>query len=383
MYLFRKYLFKIKANLFTRKAAYILVSALSLLIFYQIILKPQTKVIEKSIPVSIFHVHTKDIPVYISALGTVTPESSVTVTAMVSGRIEKVLFKDGQKVKAGDLLAEIDSRQYRAQVAQYQGQLERDHALLENAKVDLKRYEDLWKENSVSKQTLDTQKALVDQYEGTVKIDQGLLDNAKVNLSYCYITSPIDGQVGLRQIDEGNILQTQSANEIAVINTINPITVVFSIPESDLQKVIHEFTKGNMLEVFAYNESDDKVISKGSLLAIDNQIDLKTGTVKLKAIFNNDANTLFPNQFVNIKLLIKTINNAVIVPVSAVQKGRDGDYVFKLEKASKVKLTEVEVGESFNNLLVIKSGLNLGDKIVYEGTDKLTDGTRVSYEKKQ
>ena len=360
-----------------------LVSAFSFFIFYLIILTPQTKVIEKSIPVSIFNVHSKDIPVYISALGAVKPESSVTVTAMVSGKIIKVFFKDGQKVRMGELLAEIDSRQYRAQVAQYQGQLERDKALLENAKVDLKRYEDLWKENSISKQALDTQKSLVDQLEGTVKIDKGLLDNAKINLSYCYITSPIDGQVGLRQIDEGNIIQTQGANEIAVINTINPIAIIFSVPENDIQKIIQEFTTGNKLETFAYDPSNENIIASGSLLAIDNLIDEATGTVKMKALFDNSQSTLFPNQFVNIKLLIKTIKDAVVVPVSAVQKGRDGDYVFKLEKANKVKLTEVEVGESFKNLLVIKSGLNLGDKIVYEGTDKLTDGARVSFEKKR
>ena len=323
-----------------------------------------------------------DVSVYITALGNVTPEYSVTVKAQVSGQLMKVLFKDGQQVKTGDMLAQIDRRPYEAQLLQYQGQLEHDMALLENTNIDLKRYQTLWKQNSVSKQVLDTQIALVKQYEGTVKLDEGLLDNAKVNLSYCDITSPIDGQVGIRQIDEGNFIQAASNIEIAVINSVNPIMVIFSIPENELSAVLNAFNKDNNLETIAYDQDQKKPVASGTLLAIDNQIDPTTGTVKLKATFKNDNNILFPNQFVNIKLRLNNLKDVIIIPAAAVQFGPNGSFVYKLTDNDRVKVVQVETGVTRDNDIVITSGIVKGDIVVIAGADKLTEGAIVKTGKK-
>lgn len=337
---------------------------------------------DKAISVLTAEAKNDDVSVYITALGNVTPEHSVTVKAQVNGQLMKVLFQDGQKVKKDDVLAQIDKRPYEAQLLQYKGQLQHDMALLENANTDLKRYQMLWKQNSISKQVLDTQIALVKQYEGTIKIDEGLLENAKINLSYCDITSPIDGQVGIRQIDEGNFIQAASNIEIAVINSMDPIMVIFSIPENELSDIVNAFKKDNNLETTAYDQDQKKPIASGVLIAIDNQIDPTTGTVKLKAKFKNDDNILFPNQFVNIKLHLNNLKDVVVIPTTAVQFGPNGSFVYKLSDNDKAKVVRVETGVTRDNDIVITSGIVKGDVVVIAGADKLTDGAIVKVGKK-
>ena len=332
---------------------------------------------DKSIAVGTAVVTTMDVPIYVTALGTVIPEKTVTATAQVNGRLNKILFQDGQEVKAGQALAEIDSKPYEAALAQSEGQLVRDTALLANAKLDLQRYRALWKQNSVSEQVVDTQASLVTQYEGVVELDKGLVDSARVNLSYCFITSPIDGHVGLHLIDEGNVVQTAGNTGIVVINTLNPITVIFSVPENELSTVLAEWTKNRSIDAIAYDRELKKPLSNGKLLAIDNQIDPTTGTVKLKAVFKNDERTLFPNQFVNIKLLLNTLKDAIVVPIAAVQRGKSGNFVYKVDSDNKVHTTFVDIGATYNHHVVITSGLLQGDVVVVDGVDKLTDGASV------
>jgi multidrug efflux system membrane fusion protein len=332
---------------------------------------------DKAILVATAAAHEADIDVYVSVIGTVTPKYSVTVKPQVSGELIKVYFKEGQNVKTGELLAEIDQRPYIAQLNQYEGQLVRDKALLENAKLDLQRYQTLWDQNSVSKQVLDTQISLVNQYEGTVEVDAALVENAKVSLSYCQITSPIDGQVGLRLIDEGNIVDSSAGTSIVIINTIDPITVVFAIPEIELPKVAAKFNKDKAIPAFAYDHEQTELLATGTLIAIDNQIDLATGTIKLKAEFANANNGLFANQFTNIKLLIDKLSNVLVVPVSAVQYGRESPYVYKVDANNKVQFTNVALGVTSGDNIMITSGLAKGDIVVTQGGDKLIEGSLI------
>ncbi len=319
-----------------------------------------------------------NVPIYVTALGTVTPTYSVTVKTQVNGQLLRVLFKEGQLVKAGDVLAEIDPRLYEAQLAQYEGQLARDNALLLNAQLDMKRYQTLWRQNSVAKQVYDTQTALVKQNEGVVQLDEGLLQSAKVNLIYTKITSPIDGRVGLRLVDPGNIVQTADTTGIAVINMLNPITVVFSIPEDALPAVMEQLNAGNTLIVQAYNRDQTKLLATGILLTIDNQIDPLTGTVKLKASFQNEQNSLFPNQFVNVKLQIKTLQNAVVVPIAAIQQNAKNAFVYVLNSNQTVSIKPVVIEAQAANDMTAVSGVTAGQFVVVEGVDKLVDGAAVS-----
>ncbi len=320
----------------------------------------------------------RNIPVYLSALGTVTPTYSVIVRTQINGRLLHVLFREGQMVKAGDLLAEIDPRPYQAQLLQYQGQLARDQAALTNSQLDLKRYQKLWKEDSVSKQTLDTQAALVKQNEGTVKLDQGLIAGTQVNLTYCEITAPVAGRVGLRQVDAGNVVQTSDPNGLVVLNTLNPISVVFSLPQDNIAAVMAALNAGTTLQVFAYNRDQNKLLATGTLLTVDNQIDPTTGTVKLKASFANTNNQLFPAQFVNIRLLINTLQKAIVIPTAAVQHGVQNSYVYVVNSdqtvSSKPIVTSINDGEN----TVITSGISLGQTVVVDGADKLIDGATVA-----
>lgn len=318
-----------------------------------------------------------NVPIYLNALGTVTATYSVTVKSRVNGQLLQVLFKEGQMVKTGDLLAQIDPRPYEALVEQYQGQLVRDTALLLNAKLDLKRYAILWKQNSVAKQVYDTQVALVKQDEGVVQLDEGLLQGAKVNLFYTKITSPIDGRIGLRLVDPGNIIQTTDTTGIAVINMLNPITIVFPIPEDAVPAVMKQLTAGKILPVQAYNRDQTKLLATGVLLTIDNQIDPTTGTVKLKASFQNENNLLFPNQFVNVKLLIKTLSQAVVVPVAAIQRNAEKAFVYVLNANQTVSMKPVLIEAEANEMSVVK-GVAAGQFVVVEGADKLVDGTAVA-----
>ncbi len=332
----------------------------------------------QGLPVVLATAQTSDVPVYLSALGAVTPTYSVTVRTQINGQLLEVLFTEGQMVKKGDLLAQIDPRPYEAQLIQYEGQYARDQALLANAKIDLQRYQKLWKEDSVAKQILDTQVALVQQDEGTVKIDEGLLASTKLNLYYTRIISPIDGRVGLRLVDPGNYVQTTDTTGIAVINMLNPITVVFTLPEDNIPQVQQHMNANKPLEVKAYDRAQNILLATGKLLTIDNQIDPTTGTVKLKAQFQNDDNHLFPSQFVNVQLLIDTLENATIVPTAAIQHGSQGTFVYLLSNDNTVKVTPIVTGVTSGDNTVITAGVSPGESVVVEGADQLTDGAKVT-----
>ena len=328
-------------------------------------------------PVVAAKVTTKSIPVYLSALGTVTSLYAVTVRTQINGQLLKVFFEEGQMVKKGQLLAQIDPRPYEAQLLQYQGQLERDQASLQNAKLDLKRYQKLWQQDSVAKQTLDTQIATVKQAEGTIKIDEGLLENTKVNLAYTQIRSPLDGRVGLRLVDPGNYVQVSDANGIATITMLHPIAVVFTIPEDDVPRVLEKMHQGKKLIVEAYDRSQKKLLARGALTTIDNQIDITTGTVKLKAEFPNNDQKLFPNQFVNIQLLLHVIPNAIVVPSAAIQHSATGTFVYRVNADNTVSAVPVTVGTLYGNDTLVTKGVAPNEVVVIEGADKITNGTTV------
>jgi multidrug efflux system membrane fusion protein len=319
-----------------------------------------------------------DVPIYLSGLGSVLSRSVITVRTQINGQLLRLFFKEGQRVKTGDLLAQIDPSPYEAQLRQYQGQLVRDVAALENSKTDLKRYQRLWKQDSISKQTLDTQIALVKENEGTVKTDEGLIESAQVNLRFCRITSPVDGQIGLFLVNAGNFVTTTDTNGIAVINTQGATTVEFSIPEDDLPRVQKQLAAHKTLVTEAYNRDRTQCLGKGILVAVDNQIDPTTGTVKLRANFTNDNNALFPNQFVNIQLLLETIPGAVVVPTAAIQYGVAGTFVYAVTKHNIIQTHPVTIGVSLDDTTSIASGLDLGEIVVTEGADKLTEGQSVS-----
>lgn len=328
-------------------------------------------------PVLVTQVKAQDVPIYLDALGSVTPTYNVTVRTQINGTLIQVLFQEGQLVKTGQVLAKIDSRPYEAQLEQYQGQLQRDQAQLTNALTDLKRYQTLWKQDSVSQQTLATQQALVNQLQGSVQSDQGLIDATKVSLTYCNIISPVDGRIGLRLVDAGNFVTTADTNGIAVVNTLDPITVIFTIPETKIPEVREKIYAGQPFQVEAYNQEQTKLIATGKLITIDNQIDPNTGTVRLKAEFNNEHYTLFPSQFVNIRFLIKTLNNALVIPTSAIQYTTTGSFVYVLNADNTVKMTEIKAGVTSGDITTIDSGLTVGQSVVTEGTDALTDGAKV------
>ncbi len=332
----------------------------------------------RPIPIVAATALVRNVPVYISALGTVTPTYSVTVRTQINGQLLRVLFREGQMVKIGELLAEIDPRPYLAQQTEFEGQLARDQALLANAKIDLKRYKKLYPLGSVSQQTYDTQIALVKQLEGTVKLDEGQLQAVKVNLIYCRITSPINGRVGLRLVDPGNFVQTTDTNGLIVINTINPITVIFPIPEDNVPEVIESMNKGKPLLTQAYNRTQNKLLAVGTLLTIDNQIDTTTGTVKLRAQFQNDKYMLFPDQFVNIQLLVNTLPHATVIPTAAVQHGAQGTFVYMLNQNHTVSIKPVKVSVVSGDYITVVKGVLPGQFVVVEGAEKLTEGARVN-----
>ena len=320
---------------------------------------------------------TSKIPVLLPALGTVTPVISVTVRTQVNGQLISVLFTEGQFVKAGDLLAEIDPQPFEAILLQNKGQLERDQALLANAIIDLQRYTTLWKQDSVAKQQLDTQASLVKQYQGTILNDQGLVKSAQVNLAFTKITAPFAGRIGLRLVDPGNFAQTTDANGIAVINQFDPIEVVFTLPEDNVTDVVRQMNAHKTLPVFAFDRSQVKLLATGKLMTIDNQIDPTTGTVKLKAIFNNSNSLLFPNQFVNIKMLVNIIPNAIIIPTAAIQRGSIGNFVY-LVIQDKVKVQPITTTITYGANTIVTKGIKPGDQVVTEGADKLTEGAAVT-----
>ncbi len=328
-------------------------------------------------PVSVAPVKKEDFGVYLPGLGGVLSFNTVTVKTLVDGQMTKVLFREGQVVSKGELLAEIDPRPFEVQLTQAEGSLARDQALLQNANVDLERYRDLVKKDLIPTQQLDTQQALVHQYEGMVKTDQGQIDSAQLQLVYAHITSPISGRIGLRLVDPGNIVHAADANGLAVITQVQPIAVIFSIPEDNLPQVLSKFKSGVRLTVDAYDREQKQKLATGTLLTIDNQIDPTTGTVKLKAVFPNTNNELFPNQFVNARLIIEVKHGAIIVPAPAIQRGPEGTFVYVVKGDHTAALRPVTIGVTQEGNASITTGLSGGELVVVDGADRLRDGSKV------
>jgi multidrug efflux system membrane fusion protein len=321
---------------------------------------------------------TADLPHALEALGTVTPLATVTVRTRINGQLVQVGFREGQHVRKGEFLALIDPRPYQAALDQAEGQLARDKALLRNAEVDLVRYRQLVAEDSIARQQLDTQESLVRQYRATIAVDQAQVDSARLNLGYCRIVSPVDGRIGLRQVDEGNYVQTTDANGIVIITQMQPITVVFAIPQDDLPQVLARLREGATLPADAYDRAGTRRFATGVLATVDNQIDTSTGTIKLKAQFDNADEQLFPNQFVNVRLLVNTVQAATVVPSAAVQRGSKGTYVYVVGADGTASAQLVTVGLSEGELTQVTHGIEPGQTVVTDGVDRLRDGIKVS-----
>lgn len=333
------------------------------------------------VPVVVAKVTRSSIPVYLNGLGNVTAFYTVTVKSRVDGEIMKVDFNEGDLVHEGQVLIEIDPRPYQVQLEMAEGTLARDQALLSNAKVDFERYRTLLAQDAIPKQQLDTQTALVAQYEGNIKQDTANIDSAKLNLIYAKVTAPITGVLGLRLVDPGNIVHASDANGMIVITQLQPIAVLFTIPEDSLPQVTQKLRAGAHLPVVAYNRDNSKQLAFGTLMTLDNQIDSTTGTSRLKAVFENTDNALFPQQFVNIRLLVDTLGNQQVVPNVAIQNGQQGTFVYVVDDDSRVHLKTVQVGIATDTVSQILGGISDGDRVVVDGTDRLIDGARVRVRK--
>ncbi len=329
-------------------------------------------------PVHVATATQGDMPVVLTALGTVTPLATVTVQTQLSGTLQTVAFQEGQMVKKGDLLAQIDPRPYQISLENAEGALARDQALLQTARLDLKRYQTLLAQDSIASQQVDTQASLVQQYIGTVKSDQANIDTYKLDLIYARITAPVSGRVGLRQVDPGNYVTPSLANGIVVITQLQPISVIFTVSEDSLPQIMKQVQAGQKLSVTAYDRSNTTSLAGGALETLDNQIDTTTGTLKLRAMFNNDDNLLFPNQFVNARLLVNTIHDAVIVPTSAVLNGSMGQFVYVVQDDSTVTVRPVRIGPVDGERTSIASGLQAGERVVIDGSDRLKEGAKIT-----
>jgi multidrug efflux system membrane fusion protein len=318
-----------------------------------------------------------DVNINLNALGTVSSLATVTIRSQISGYLMKIDFKEGDEVKKGDLLAEIDSRPYEATLAQAKGQLARDEALLKGAQVDLQRYQGLAAQNAVPHQTLDTQVALVAQDQGTVEADRAAVRSAEVNLNYTKIVSPIDGRVGLRQVDQGNYVTPGDANGIVVVTQLAPISVLFTVPEDNLQAVAKRLRAGAVLPVTALDRSGATSLAEGTLSTFDSQIDQTTGTIKLRALFPNDQRALYPNQFVNIRLLLDTHKDVITMSTAGVQRGVPGTFVYLINPDSTVSVRQVQLGVTDGTRVEVLSGLSPGDRVVIDGADKLREGAKI------
>jgi multidrug efflux system membrane fusion protein len=330
-----------------------------------------------TVPVVAAEAQRGDIGVYLSGLGAVTPVYTVTVKTRVDGQLMNVLYREGQTVHRGGLLAQIDPRPFQVQLTQAQGQLAKDQALLENARIDLARYQSLVPHNAVPEQQVATQKSLVQQNEGAVQADHGQIASAKLNITYCRIEAPITGRVGLRLVDPGNIVHASDANGLLVITQVQPISVIFTISEDQVPAVFKRMTSGQKLKATAYDRDMRTKLADGVLTTLDNQIDQTTGTVKLRATFDNRDNALFPNQFVNVKLLVEEKHGVVKVPTAVIQRNSDTTYVYVVKPDSTVTVRQVTVGTSEGDQTEITSGLNPGDVVVMTGVDKLQEGSKV------
>ncbi len=328
-------------------------------------------------PVVVASARTGDMPITLIGLGTVTPLATVTVQSQISGQIMKIAFKEGQSVKAGDPLIQIDPRPYQVALEQAEGALARDKALLANARVDLDRYQTLFAQDSIAEQQLATQKSLVAQDEGNVRTDQGQIDAAKLNLTYCHIVSPITGRVGLQQVNVGNYVTPAEPNGLVVVTQLQPIAVVFTLPEDDIPPILKQMRAGATLPVTAWDKTNTQQLATGTLQSIDSQIDTTTGTIRLKAIFPNADQGLFPQQFVNIVLLLDTLHNATLIPQAGVQRGAPGTYVYVVNADQTVNVRKVTLGPGDATNISITQGLAPGDTVVVDGADKLKDGARV------
>jgi multidrug efflux system membrane fusion protein len=338
---------------------------------------PAAKRMSQSVPVVAAAARQGDMPVYLTGLGSVTAFNTVTVKSRVDGQLINVAFQEGQFVHQGDLLVEIDPRPFQVQLTQAEGQLARDLAQLRDAQLNLTRYRDLLARELISKQQVDDQAAQVGQYEGAVKMDQGAVDNAKLQLTYSRITAPISGRVGLRLVDIGNMVHANDQNGLVVITQVQPITVLFTLPEDNLQPVLNKLRAGDPLTVEAYDRAGRTKIATGSLVTVDNQIDQSTGTTRLKAIFQNQDSALFPNQFVNVRLLLDVRKGAVIVPGAAIQRGPQGTFVYVVKSDQTVEVRPVALGPAAGGDVAIDSGLSAGEQVVTEGVDKLRPGSKV------
>jgi len=328
-------------------------------------------------PVVTAHATTGDMPITLIGLGTVTPLATVTVQSQISGQIMHIAFKEGQTVKAGDSLIQIDDRPYQVALEQAQGALKRDKALLANARVDLDRYQTLFAQDSIAEQQLATQKSLVAQYEGAVKTDQGQIDAAKLNITYCHIVSPISGRVGLQQVNVGNFVTPAEPNGLVVVTELKPITVVFTLPEDNIPPLLRRLQAGATLPVTAFDRTNTRQIARGTLQSIDSQIDTTTGTIRLKALFANDDGSLFPQQFVNADLLLDTLHGATLIPQAGVQRGAPGTFVYVVNADQTVSVRIVTLGPGDATNIAVSSGLKPGDTVVVDGADKLKDGAKV------
>lgn len=330
----------------------------------------------RAVSVAVAPVQKQDVPVYLSGLGAVTAFNTANIKSRVDGQIMKVNFREGQDVRQGELLIEIDARPFEVQVEQMQAQLFRDQAQLRDAKLNLERYTSLIPSGSIAQQQVDTQKALVDQLDGTVRNDQAQIDSAKLNITYCHITAPFTGRVGLRQVDSGNIVHASDANPMLILTQLQPIAVIFTLPEDVLPNVSQQMRR-RTLEVDAFSRDDQTKLASGKLLTIDNQIDPTTGTAKLKAVFDNKDSQLWPNQFVNSDLLLETRKNSIVVPTAAILRGPQGPYVYTVNPDKTVQDKAVTIALTQGDVTVVTDGVSPGDTVVTDGQDKLQRGSHI------